>query len=149
MGLAIAGAACSSLGESWRMALPDTEFLCPDAPFAYDGMPMPDARQWFSLQKFTLQEMIDGTKLAAPYQHHFIDNILETRNLPPEKIALVGFSQGTIMSLYAAPRREKPVAGILGYSGLLVGSETLIAENKSRRPLPSFMAQQITWCLSG
>jgi phospholipase/carboxylesterase len=72
---------------------------------------------------------------AAPYLDEFIDHILSTRNLPPEKVALVGFSQGTMMALYVAPRRAKPLAGILGYSGLLVGSETLAAEKKSAPPV--------------
>jgi len=134
-GLGDSGHGLLSLGESWKAALPDTEFLCPDAPFPFDGMPMPEARQWFALRQFTLQEMNDGAKLAAPYLNNFIDTILETRGLPPEKLALVGFSQGTLMSLYVGPRRERPVAGILGYSGLLVGSSTLEMEMKSKPPI--------------
>jgi phospholipase/carboxylesterase len=134
-GLGDSGRGLLSLGEAWKNALPDTEFLCPDAPFAFDGLPMPDARQWFGLRQFSMQEMRDGVMTAAPYLDDFIDRILESRTLPPEKIALVGFSQGTMMALYVAPRREKQIAGIIGYSGLLVGGDTLLREKKSAPPV--------------
>src|SRR5581483_1830731 len=55
-------------------------------------------------------------------------------NLPPDKLALVGFSQGTMMALYVALRRAGTIAGVIGYSGILVGIETLPAEKKSSPP---------------
>ena len=124
-----------SIGGLWQSALPDTEFLCPDAPFPFDMAP-PEltggGRQWFSLKDLcaggAVARHANGRALLL---NDFIDNILTSRNLPPEKLALVGFSQGTMMALYVALRREKPVAGIIGYSGLLAGAESLAAEKKS------------------
>ena len=125
-----------SLGQMWQNALPDCEFLCPDAPFPFDMAP-PDfgGRQWFSLQNFTPESIESGTIKAAPFLNDYIDHILTTRGLEPYQMFLVGFSQGTIMSLYVAPRREKPLAGIVGYSGLLTGGKNLAAEKKSSPPV--------------
>jgi phospholipase/carboxylesterase len=126
-----------SIGQMWQAALPTCEFICPDAPFAFDMMPpeMADGgRQWFSLKDFSAAAMLEGVKIAAPILDEYIDHILATRGLAPKQLALVGFSQGTIMALYTAPRRKEAVAGILGYSGMLIGGETLIAEKKSAPP---------------
>ena len=49
--------------------------------------------------------------------------------------ALVGFSQGTMVSLHVGLRRQKPLAGIIGYSGMLIGAELLATEIKSRPPV--------------
>lgn len=115
------------IGRIWQHALPNTEFLCPDAPFAFDMAP-PDfgGRQWFSLQQFTKQSVEEGVKNAAPLLNDYIDHVLAERQLPPSKLALVGFSQGTMMALDVALRRPTPLAAIVGYSGML-GSGDLSA----------------------
>lgn len=125
-----------TIGQMWQRDLPDCEFLCPDAPFPFDASPVDfGGRQWFSLQSFSVNRVLEGTKTAAPILNAYIDNVLETRGLTPDKLALVGFSQGTIMALYIAPRRPLPVACIVGYSGSLIGGETLGAEKKSSPPV--------------
>ena len=45
--------------------------------------------------------------------------------LPPERLILAGFSQGTMMSLYVGLRRGVKPAAILGFSGMLTGPESL------------------------
>jgi len=125
-----------SICQMWQRALPDCEFLCPDAPFVFDMAP-PDfgGRQWFSLREFTPASLEQGVIDAAPHMDAYIDHVLATRNLPPEKLALAGFSQGTMMALYVAPRRAGRVAGVLGYSGRLCGAARLKAEMKSAPPV--------------
>ena len=125
-----------SIGQYWQRALPDTEFLCPDAPFPFDMAP-PDfgGRQWFSLQDFVPEKLEAGVQHAAPILNDYIDHVLATRNLSADRLALVGFSQGTMMALYVAPRRAQPIACIIGYSGLLRGAATLRAEKKSAPPV--------------
>lgn len=125
-----------TLGEAWAPAMPDCEFLCPDAVDPFDMAP-PDfaGRQWFSLRNFTPQEMALGARTAAPALNEYIDHVLQTRNLTADKLALVGFSQGTIMALFVALRRPDPVACIVGYSGLLTEPELLSAEKKSSPPV--------------
>src|SRR5271170_4340230 len=109
------GGGLLTIGQMWQHALPDCEFLCPDAPFPYDMAPADfGGRQWFSLQSFAPNKIFEGVQKAAPILNDYIDHVLKTRELPPEKLALVGFSQGTIMSLYVAPRRPSPIACVVG-----------------------------------
>ncbi len=124
------------IGRIWQRALPNTEFLCPDAPFAFDMAP-PDfaGRQWFSLREFTQQSIDAGVQAAAPILNAYIDEVLTTRNLKPAQLALVGFSQGTMMSLHVALRRAEPLAAVLGYSGVLTNAGNLNAEHKSSPPV--------------
>jgi phospholipase/carboxylesterase len=128
-----------SIGGMWQSSLPsDTEFFCPDAPFPYDMMPTPETggpRQWFSMKSFSPPAILQGARTAARYLNEYIDHVLTTRGLASNKLALVGFSQGTIMALYAALRRADQIAGIVGYSGLLIGGETLAADMKSTPPV--------------
>ncbi|MEM7444617.1 MAG: alpha/beta fold hydrolase [Pseudomonadota bacterium] len=113
--------------------LPDTEFLAPDAPFPCDMAPF--GRQWFSLQDRSPAAMLAGVRSVAPSVNAFLDRELEKRDLTPDKLILVGFSQGTMTSLYTAPRRPEPIAGVIGFSGALVGAELLADEVKSKPPI--------------
>lgn len=112
-----------SLAPGWSSHLPDTLFVAPDAPFPCEAG---FGYQWFSLTNWSLLSMLQGAEKAAPMLNDFLDGLLRDYNLSADKLALVGFSQGTMMSLYAGPRRKQPLAGILGYSGALVGGEALI-----------------------
>jgi phospholipase/carboxylesterase len=124
------------IGRIWQRALPTTEFICPDAPFAFDMAP-PDfgGRQWFSLREFTTASIEQGVKNAAPILDAYIDEVLASRNLKPNKLALVGFSQGTMMALHVALRRTESIAALLGYSGMLAFPAALNVEKKSAPPV--------------
>jgi phospholipase/carboxylesterase len=111
-------------------ALPDTAFMSPDAPFPCDMAPY--GRQWFSLQTRTAEAIQAGVRASAAILDGFLDEALETLGLDGTKLALIGFSQGTMMSLYVGPRRAKQLAGIVGYSGRLVGDTS---EFKSKPPI--------------
>lgn len=111
------------LAPEYAESLPDTLFVSPDAPFPCEAG---FGFQWFSLRSFTPAELLRGAVEAVPILNEFLDALLAEHDLPASKLALVGFSQGTMMSLYAGPRRKEPLAGILGYSGALVGGEMMI-----------------------
>lgn len=111
------------LAPEYAESLPDTLFVSPDAPFPCEAG---FGYQWFSLRNWTPAAMLQGAETAVSALNNFIDNLLKEHNLPANKLALVGFSQGTMMSLFAGPRRKEPLAGILGYSGALVGGEAMI-----------------------
>jgi phospholipase/carboxylesterase len=113
--------------------LPDALFLAPDAPQPYDMAPF--GRQWFSLQDRRPEAMFAGAGLAARELDGFIDAALERHALPARRLALVGFSQGSMMALHVGLRRAEPVAGILAFSGALLGAETLAREIRSRPPV--------------
>lgn len=122
-----------SLIPYWKDALPETAFLSPHAPYPCDMAPM--GYQWFSLREWTEAKMIDGIKTAMPILEQFIADNAKRFNLSYDKIALVGFSQGTMMSLHVAPRLNKKIAGVLGYSGALVGANLLEKEVCQRPPI--------------
>jgi phospholipase/carboxylesterase len=111
-------------------ALPETAFFSPDAPFPCDMAPY--GRQWFSLQTRTAEAIVAGVRASAAILDGFLDATLEQLGLDDARLALVGFSQGTMMSLYVAPRRAKQLAGIVGYSGRLVGDTS---EFRSKPPM--------------
>lgn len=111
-----------ALAREWAPALPDTVFVSPDAPHPCEAaFGMPGSYQWFSLQSWHPKDLLQGLEAAAPILNAAIDAVLEQYEVTDENLALVGFSQGTMMSLYAAPRRAGKVAGIVGYSGALLG----------------------------
>ncbi len=114
-------------------AIPNAVFLSPDAPHAYDMAPF--GRQWFSLRDYSPAAMIAGIKETVPLLNEYIDQLLAEYGLEDSDLALLGFSQGTMMSLYAAPRRTKPLAGVLGYSGALLGGEELAEAHMHKIPV--------------
>jgi phospholipase/carboxylesterase len=111
-------------------ALPETAFVAPDAPFPCDMAPF--GHQWFSLQSRTLAAIEAGVRAAGAILDAFLDETLEKLALDGSKLALIGFSQGTMMSLYVGPRRPRQLAGIVGYSGRLIGDTS---EFKSKPPI--------------
>ncbi|HEX7968382.1 MAG TPA: prolyl oligopeptidase family serine peptidase [Stellaceae bacterium] len=132
-GLGADGNDLIGLAPYWAPLLPDAEFVSPDAPFPCDMAPF--GRQWFSLQERSPESILAGVRAAAPILDAFLDDALAARGLDESRLALVGFSQGTMMSLYVGLRRSKAPVGILGYSGALVGAETLAEEIRSRPPV--------------
>ncbi|MCL2468996.1 MAG: alpha/beta hydrolase [Alphaproteobacteria bacterium] len=132
-GLGDNGQGIMGLGEMMRMAMPNTVFLAPNAPFPCPYVP--GGYQWFSSEDWTPHIILQGAQKAAAPLNEYIDHILETRKLAPSQVALVGFSQGTMMSLYVAPRRAEALAGVLGYSGALIGGTSLAQEKKSAPPV--------------
>jgi phospholipase/carboxylesterase len=121
------------LAPYWAPQLPDTAFVSPNAPFPCDMAPY--GYQWFSLLDRSPQRILAGVQAAAPILDAFITEELERHGLDESRLALVGFSQGCMMSLHVAPRRAKPVAQVLGYSGRLIGADLLKSEARSKPPV--------------
>ena len=113
--------------------MPGAEFVAPHAPYSYDMAP--SGHQWFSVADRNPDKILAGARDTAPVIETFIDSAMQRTGLGADRVALVGFSQGTMMSLYVGPRRRERLAGVLGYSGLLVGPETLADELASKPPI--------------
>lgn len=122
-----------SLVSYWRAALPNTVFMAPNAPETCPGAP--DGYQWWSLADLGRESRAAGVRQAAPLVNAFIDTHRTAYDLPNNKVALVGFSQGTMMALHVGPRRAEAMAGIVGYSGMLADAEALQTELKTKPPL--------------
>jgi phospholipase/carboxylesterase len=113
--------------------LPNTAFVSPNAPYPCDMAPM--GYQWFSIQTQDTALRLAAIRQTSEILNAFIDAQLAAHGLSDDRLALVGFSQGTMMSLFIAPRRDNPCAGIMAYSGRLEGGAELAHEIKSRPPV--------------
>ncbi len=122
-----------NLATYFGRVLPKAVFIAPNAPFAFDGGG--SGYQWFSIADPAQEQKLSGVQMAAPVLDLLIDHLLKEYGLDEGKMALVGFSQGTMMALHVGPRRAKPLAGIIGYSGALVGADLLAGEIKSKPPV--------------
>lgn len=120
-GLGANGQDLLGLAPEFADTLPDAVFVSPDAPFPCDMAPV--GYQWFSLQEWTAESILRGVQQAAPILEDFIAQQIRKYGVPANKTALLGFSQGTMMALYAGPRYPERLAGVLGYSGALVWGE--------------------------
>jgi phospholipase/carboxylesterase len=94
----------------------------------------PMGHQWFSLQEWTEDAMTRGVEAVRPLVDNFLDKLLKSTGLTDRDMALVGFSQGTMTSLYVAPRRTNLCAGVLGFSGALVGGKDLARDDIHKVP---------------
>lgn len=116
--------------------MPDTLFVAPDAP---ETIPMmPSGLQWFPIPWIdgsSEEEAERGLLAAAQDLDAFLDALMVDEDLLPEQVLLFGFSQGTMMSLHVAPRREDPIAGIVAFSGRLLRPELLADEAVTRPPV--------------
>ena len=126
------------IGRAWQPLLPDTAFVSPHAPEPCGQAPV--GRQWFPLTFRDPDERWIGVNKAAPALEKFLEQELARRQLPPSALALVGFSQGTMMALHVGLRRAVAPAAIVGYSGIFVlannaGPETIAADIRSRSPV--------------
>ena len=106
------------LAQPMSQSMPNTHFIAPDAPDACEIAPF--GNQWFSLMDRSLPHMQAGVSAAAPLLDRFIDAQRDRFSLADKDVALVGFSQGTMLSLAVGLARPRPLAGILGYSGRLL-----------------------------
>lgn len=132
-GLGADGNDLIGLAPYWARLLPDAEFVSPNAPFPCDMAP--SGYQWFSAQDRSPPAVLAGVRAAAPMLDGFIDDALAERGLGAADLALVGFSQGTMMSLFVGLRRREQLAGIVGFSGRLLAPELLADELRSRPPI--------------
>lgn len=132
------GADLISLAPYWAEALPGTAFVSPNA---IEPVPMaPGGYQWFPISNLDPHLMEQGARAAAQSVDRFIDRELEKYALTADRLALVGFSQGTMMALHVGLRRAIAPAAIVGYSGLLAAPDTtdiaaMASEVRSRPPV--------------
>ena len=122
-----------AIGKEWQALLPETAFVSPNAPEPCSQAP--GGRQWFPLTMRDPDERWTGVNKAAPVLDAFLDAELARHGLDESRLALVGFSQGTMMALHVGLRRRRRLAGIVGFSGLLVGPEHLAAQAREPPPI--------------
>jgi phospholipase/carboxylesterase len=109
------------IGNAWRQWLPDAAFVAPNAPEPCAEAPI--GRQWFTIDRSDPLARWKGVTSVAPVVHRFLDEELKRHDLPPTALALVGFSQGTMIGLHVGLRRMTPPLAIIGYSGRLTAPD--------------------------
>jgi phospholipase/carboxylesterase len=130
------GADLLGLADPLGPHLPDTMFVAPNAPERSVMNPM--GFQWFPIPWIdgsSEEEAAEGLARASADLTAFLDRVMVDHDMLPEQVALVGFSQGTMMALHVAPRREDALAGVVGFSGRLLAPESLAEEARARPPI--------------
>lgn len=130
------GADLLGLADPLAPHLPGTAFYAPDAADPCRNNPF--GRQWFPIPRLdgsSQAEAVAGMDAAIADLNGFLDGVLTREGLTPDRMAVVGFSQGTMMALHVLPRRAQAVAGIVGISGRLLLPERLAAEVQVRPPV--------------
>lgn len=130
------GADLLGLADVLGPQLPGVAFVAPDAPercvgggFGYQWFPIP----WLDGSSQAAAEA--GLVAAAADLNGFLDARLAEEGLDPERLVLIGFSQGAMMSLHVAPRRPAAVAGVVAISGRLLRPEALASEAVVKPPV--------------
>jgi phospholipase/carboxylesterase len=129
------GADLLGLADPLAPHLPGTVFRAPDAPDRCTGNPF--GFQWFPIPGMDGSSEADSRTAFARSRadlNAYLDRVLAEEGLTPDRLALVGFSQGTMMALQTAPERDQPIAGIVAFSGRIVDAAAL-AQAKSRMPV--------------
>ena len=132
-GYGSSGADMIALAPHWQEALPDALFLAPHASQRC-GM-MGSGYQWWGLSGLAPAALAAGAASAAPAIAAFIDKKLEQYRLTEAELALVGFSQGTMMALHLGLRRPSAVAAVVGYSGMLTSTADIAHKNFAKPPV--------------
>ena len=130
------GADLLGLADPLGEHMPDTLFIAPDAPECCPGSPL--GFQWFPipwLDGSSEDEARRSMDAAIEDLNAFLDALIVDEDILPEQLALLGFSQGTMMSLHVGPRREDALAGIVGFSGRLLEPDLLVDEVKTKPPV--------------
>tara|TARA_B100000945_G_scaffold174405_1_gene139776 strand:+ start:2243 stop:2899 length:657 start_codon:yes stop_codon:yes gene_type:complete len=121
----------SVLAGYWKNFLPDTLFVCPNAP---EICKVNQAGfQWFDLMDQTEDEILSKSLIAEKKLNHFINELIEKNKVDNKNIALVGFSQGCMISIQTAIKRKDQIKCLIGYSGKLLNKDHL-QKNINSRP---------------
>lgn len=130
-GYGSSGADLMAFADYWQASMPEVAFVAPDAPTpAKDG-----GFQWVNKRPGHDPKLYDDAVAAQPAIDAFIADELARLGLDASRLALVGFSQGTLTALHIGLRQPVPPAAVLGFAGGLVGREYLAADITSRPPV--------------
>ena len=121
----------SSLAINWRHFLPDTIFLCPDGPEACSINP--DGYQWFDLESDNEEVLLEKSLLAEKKLSTFLNQVIDNLQLEIKNLALVGFSQGCMISIQVALKKKEKINCVIGYSGKIINKKNL-SENINSKP---------------
>jgi len=121
----------SSLAINWRRFLPDAIFLCPNAPEICTVNPQ--GYQWFDLTSEEEEVILEKSLMAEEKLNTFLDQVFDNFQLEPTNLALVGFSQGCMVSIQVGLKKKEQINCIIGYSGKVINQKHL-SNNINSKP---------------
>ena len=121
----------SILAGYWKHHMPDTVFICPDAP--EKCAVSPTGFQWFDLMNQSADQILTKSFIAEMKLNKLIDEVKEKFNLKTINISIGGFSQGCMISLQTGLKRLDKLNSIIGFSGRIISTEHL-SKNIVSRP---------------
>ena len=121
----------SMLATNWQRFLPEAVFLCPNAPevCAVNAQ----GYQWFDLSSDKEEVILEKSLVAETKLNTFLDQVLDNFQLATNNLALVGFSQGCMMSIQIALKKKKQISCLVGYSGKVINQKHL-SNNINSKP---------------
>ena len=135
----------SILANYWRAHLPDTTFICPDAPEKCAASN--SGFQWFDLMDQTTEQVLAKSLVAENKLNKLIDEVKKKNNLNASQIIIGGFSQGCMIALQTGLKRKDTINSIIGYSGRIIDTEHL-SKNINSRPSIILMHGEIDQVVS-
>jgi phospholipase/carboxylesterase len=123
----------SSLANNWRRFLPETIFLCPNAPEICAVNP--GGYQWFDLINEKAEIIFEKSLIAEEKLSIFLDQIFDKFQIETKNLSLVGFSQGCMMSIQVGIKKKKKLNSLIGYSGKIINQKHLSENINSKPPI--------------
>ena len=120
----------SALAINWQRFLPDSIFVCPNAPEICTVNPQ--GFQWFDLTSDKEEIILEKSLTAEKKLSKFLDQVLDTFCLEPRNLALVGFSQGCMISIQTGLKKKEEINCIIGYSGKVINQSHLLNNIRSK-----------------
>ena len=121
----------SALAINWQRFLPDTIFLCPNAPEICTVNPQ--GYQWFDATLEKEEAILEKSLIAEEKLNTFLDQVFDYLQIKPNNLALVGFSQGCMMAIQVGLKRKKQINCLIGYSGKIINQKHL-SNNINSKP---------------
>ena len=121
----------SILSLNWKRYLPNTVFICPNGhePCSIN----PSGYQWFDLSSEKEEIILEKTLLAEEKLNTFLDQVLNNFQLETKNLALVGFSQGCMISIQLGIKKKEQINCVIGYSGKIINKNHL-SNNINSKP---------------
>ena len=121
----------SMLATNWQRFLPEAVFLCPNAPEVCALNPR--GYQWYDLSSDKEEVILEKSLVAEVKFNTFLDQVLDNFQLEVNNLALVGFSQGCMMSIQIALKKKEQISCLVGYSGKIINQKHL-SDNINSKP---------------
>ena len=121
----------STLAINWQRFLPDAIFLCPNAPEVCAVNTQ--GYQWFDLTSEKEEVIFEKSLVAEEKLSKFLDQVFNNLQLEPKNLALVGFSQGCMISIQVGLKKKEQINCLIGYSGKVINKKHL-SDNINSKP---------------